>query len=137
MNRQRVLDRFIKNPLRWGWIALATVTVFAIVVSTVLVRRVDETNFKDYGDATWWAIQTVTTVGYGDIVPTTGAGRFVGGIVMIVGLSFLTVATALLTAAVIETVRRRRFAALEDPVMTELKALRAEVAELKELLGRH
>ena len=136
MDRQRLLDRFLKNPLRWGWIALATVTVVAVAVSTILVKLVDETNFKDYGDATWWAIQTITTVGYGDVVPTTGAGRVIGAIVMVVGLSFITVATALLTAAVIETVRRRRFTALEDPVMTEIKELRAELAELRELLGR-
>ena len=62
------------------------------------------------GLATWWALQTVTTVGYGDVVPTTTVGKFVGGIEMVIGISLIS----LLTAAVTSTVIQRGEAAAKE-----------------------
>ena len=67
----------------------------------------DKKTFPNIGDGLWWAIQTVTTVGYGDLVPTSTAGRFVAALVMVVGIGFLTVVTAAITSAFIESARRR------------------------------
>jgi len=54
------------------------------------------------GLAVWWALQTVTTVGYGDIVPTTTAGQVVGGIEMVIGVAFIAFVTAGVTSTVIQ-----------------------------------
>ena len=68
------------------------------------MRIADPDNFPNLGLAVWWALQTVTTVGYGDVVPTTVFGRVVGGIEMVLGVSFI----AFLTAGVTSTVIQRR-----------------------------
>mgnify|MGYP003542413679 FL=1 len=62
-------------------------TFFALaLVGGIVMRVVDSHNFPSVGLATWWALQTVTTVGYGDIVPTTTVGKVVGGIEMVIGI---------------------------------------------------
>ena len=69
----------------------------------IVMRIVDPDNFPSLGLAVWWGLQTVTTVGYGDVVPTTVVGRVIGGIEMVLGVSFI----AFLTAGVTSTVIRR------------------------------
>ena len=51
-------------------------------------------NIKNYGDALWWSFVTVTTVGYGDISPSTNGGRFIACILMITGIGFLSMLTS-------------------------------------------
>jgi voltage-gated potassium channel len=71
-------------------------------VGAVVMRIVDPDNFPSLGLAIWWALQTVTTVGYGDVVPTTGVGRVIGGIEMVIGISFIAFLTAGVTSTVIQ-----------------------------------
>jgi voltage-gated potassium channel len=49
-----------------------------------------------------WALQTVTTVGYGDVVPTTFAGRMIGGLVMVIGIAFISFVTAGVTSTLVQ-----------------------------------
>ena len=85
----------------------------------------------------WWAIQTVTTVGYGDVVPTSTLGRLVAALVMIVGIGFLTVITAVITSTFIESARRSRegpgsdtLAAKLDQIGARLEAIEAGVKDI-------
>jgi voltage-gated potassium channel len=59
---------------------------------------VDHKHYPSVGSGLWWAVQTVTTVGYGDNTPATVPGRLVGAFVMLVGIGFLTVITASITS---------------------------------------
>ena len=68
-------------------LALATAVV-AITVGCVMTL-VDNKDFPTVGDGLWWSIQTLSTVGYGDIVPTSAWGRLLGSIVIIGGVTFL------------------------------------------------
>ena len=81
------------------------------------MRIADPHNFPNLGLALWWAIQTVTTVGYGDVVPTTVFGRVVGGIEMVLGVSFIAFLTAGVTSTVIQ--RREAAAAADERVEKE------------------
>jgi len=83
-------------------IGLALTFVLLALLGAVVMRIVDQHNFPSLGWAVWWALQTVTTVGYGDIVPTTTAGRVVGGIEMVLGVSFIAFLTAGVTSIVIQ-----------------------------------
>ena len=82
---------------RGAAIVIATAST-VITVGAGSVTVVDSENFPSIGSGLWWAVQTVTTVGYGDVVPTNLAGRLVAALVMLLGISFLTVITASITS---------------------------------------
>ena len=76
-------------------IFIAYVTAIQITISE---RAVEGSNIKNFGDGLWWAITTVTTVGYGDKFPTTTEGKFLAVGLMIVGISLMGVITASVAA---------------------------------------
>jgi voltage-gated potassium channel len=106
-------------------------TGLVTVLGGVAVYVFDHHQFGSIWTSLWWSLQTVTTVGYGDIVPTSAGGRAVGAVVMISGIAFLTVATATITAAFIQSARRRLGAEREDSLAGEIATLRAEIAALR------
>lgn len=115
---------------------IALVTLLMVVACGALIRVVEPSTFPNVWLGMWWAVQTVTSVGYGDIVPTSVAGRILGVIVMINGIAFLTVVVATISAAFVETARRRAESRrlLDDPVAAELKRLRAQLDEIEQRL---
>jgi voltage-gated potassium channel len=83
-------------------VGLALTFVGLALIGAILIRFADQDNFPSFGLAVWWALQTVTTVGYGDVVPTTTVGRIVGGFEMVLGISFIAFLTAGVTSTVIQ-----------------------------------
>jgi len=80
------------------FIASIFIAYIAAVQITISERVVPGSNIKDFGDGIWWAITTVTTVGYGDRYPTTAEGKlFLVGL-MVVGISLMGVITASVAA---------------------------------------
>ncbi len=69
---------------------LALVTIGVAFLAAFVATLVDEKDFPTFGDALWWSVVTVATVGYGDIVPTTTEGRLVGAALIIFGVTFLS-----------------------------------------------
>ena len=88
-------------------VGLAVTFLALSLVGAVVIRIADPDNFPSLGLAIWWALQTVTTVGYGDVVPTTTTGQVVGGLEMVIGISFISFLTAGVTSAVIQRVQAR------------------------------
>lgn len=78
-----------------------------MLVAALVVHVLSPHAFDTFGDEVWWAAQTVTTVGYGDVVPTTGGGRFIGGIVMFVSVATVSLVTAVVTAGFVAFQQRR------------------------------
>jgi voltage-gated potassium channel len=74
------------------------VAYISAIQITIAERTVDGSNIKNFGDGLWWAITTVTTVGYGDRYPTTTEGRFIAIALMIMGISLMGVITASVAA---------------------------------------
>ena len=70
------------------------VAYISAVQITIIERDIDGSNIKNFGDGLWWAMTTVTTVGYGDRFPTTTEGRFLAVGLMIMGISLMGVITA-------------------------------------------
>jgi voltage-gated potassium channel len=91
-------------------LGLALTFLLLALVGAVGMWIADNEDFPSLGLAFWWALQTVTTVGYGDVVPTTDVGRLVGSVEMVIGVSFI----AFLTAGVTSTVVRRGQLKAED-----------------------
>jgi voltage-gated potassium channel Kch len=92
----------------------------------------DRSDFPSLGAGIWWSLQTVTTVGYGDLVPTNTGGRVIGAIVMLSGIGFLTVITAAVTAALIETARRRAGGVSQRDVSVQLDEISARLSAIEE-----
>jgi voltage-gated potassium channel len=118
---------------------IASVTVSITLISGVVMHFTDEKTYPTVGDGLWWAIQTVTTVGYGDLVPTSTAGRLVAALVMVVGIGFLTVVTAAITSTFIESAKRRlqgsetdALSAKLDQINARLEGIEAGLAGLKD-----
>ena len=131
----RASARVAENPFRGAWRVIAVVTIGVTVVGGLLVRITDPASIPDVAAGLWWSLKTVTTVGYGDVVPASIAGRLTAALVMLVGLSFLAVTTAAVTNAFVEAAARRRGVHAQDTVLAEIKQLRAEVEQLRAEIG--
>jgi voltage-gated potassium channel len=95
------------------------------VIAGVLIRSTDSATFPSIWLGLWWAVQTVTSVGYGDVVPQTVAGRVIAVIVMLNGIALLTVVIAGISASFVEASRRRAEGQshLDDPILAELRRI--------------
>ena len=80
------------------FIASILLAYIGAVQITITERGVEGSNIKNFGDGLWWAITTVTTVGYGDRFPTTSTGRVLAVCLMLVGISLMGVITASVAA---------------------------------------
>jgi voltage-gated potassium channel Kch len=92
-------------------VGLALTFVGLALIGGVIIRFVDEENFPSVGLGIWWALQTVTTVGYGDVVPSTLAGRTIGGLVMVIGIAFISFVTAGVTSTLVQRAAKKESAA--------------------------
>jgi voltage-gated potassium channel len=122
---------------------LVVVTVSIGLLAGFVATLVDKENFPSLADGVWWAIVTLATVGYGDIVPTTPLGRIVGSVLIIFGVTFLTFLTAIVTSLFISTeeeakraLERERRQASEAEVRELLLQLNERMAALEAKLGR-
>jgi voltage-gated potassium channel len=79
----------------------------AMMAAAIIVHVLSPKAFATFGDEVWWAAQTVTTVGYGDVVPGTRGGRFIAGIVMFVSVATVSLVTAVVTAGFVSYQQRR------------------------------
>ena len=64
----------------------------------LIAHLIDRKDFPTFGIAVWWAIVTLGTVGYGDVVPHTAWGRVLGGVVIVCGVTFISFLVAIVTS---------------------------------------
>ena len=86
---------------------IAAFTVVITLAGGILERVLDHREYPTIGRGLWFALQTVTTVGYGDVTPRDSVGRFIAAVVMLSGIGFLAVITAAVTASLVESSRAR------------------------------
>jgi voltage-gated potassium channel len=140
---ERRLDRAMERAMtpRGAAILIATASTVITAVAGLMMTVADHKNFPSLGSGLWWGVQTVTTVGYGDHVPTTNAGRLVATLVMLVGVGFLTVITASFTSSFVARSRLEQTPAGAAPA-TEVQVRQIEArlerieAALAALTGR-
>jgi voltage-gated potassium channel len=110
---------------------LAVTFVLLSVVGAVVVRLVDQHDFPTLGLAMWWSLQTTTTVGYGDVVPTTDIGRLIGGVELVLGVSFIAFLTAGVTSTVVERGRASQEQANRERQESEARSVVDSLAETR------
>jgi voltage-gated potassium channel len=102
-------------------------TVTAICIAGAAQHAFASGDFASLWDGIWWAVTTTTTVGYGDLYPTTVQGRLIGMALMFVGIGFLSLLTASIASRFVKEERGEE----HIEVMQVLQRLEADVAELK------
>ena len=137
---RRSVGRFISEPssIRNATLVLINVTVLIVLAGSVIVWIFDSEEFPDFGTAIWYTLQTVTTVGYGDVTPTTTIGRSIGGVVMVVAVALLTIINALITSILIDASQRQRRAeqqehdkAVEEQLLGQLQLLNERLERIE------
>ncbi len=118
-------QRAVSDRRVFPFLAFTTLTV--ALVAGFVVTIIDKEDFPNFGTAVWWAIVTLGTVGYGDVVPHTGWGRVVGSVVIIVGVTFIAFLTAVVTSLFVEEEQKTHRTLVED-------AQRASQDETRRLL---
>jgi voltage-gated potassium channel len=103
------------------------VTVAVVVVAGAAQSIFAAEEFGSLWDGVWWAVTTITTVGYGDIYPTTVQGRLIGMVVMIVGIAVASVLTAAIASRFVRDEREGESA----EILRLLHSLEADVREIK------
>ena len=117
------------------WRAVRTIVVIVlmlVLIGALLVRLLEPETFDDFGLSAWWAVETVTTVGYGDIVPVTTQGRIVGTVLMVTGVSMIPLVTSIVVS--ILTAKRAQEQSQEEA--QQIAALTAQLARIEEQLKR-
>jgi voltage-gated potassium channel len=105
---ERRMTRFLRGPVSVRGAVGVIVTAAAVVVAggAVAIRLLDHQEYSNVWVAMWWALQTVTTVGYGDVTPEHVSGRIVAVVVMLYGIAFLTITIAAITSTFVARAER-------------------------------
>jgi hypothetical protein len=144
MVRQKKSGDLVKDVLanRSKYAAFITIVsaMTVITVASVLMvqaeSKVSGANITTGGDAVWWGIVTITTVGYGDEYPITPMGRVIAVFVMFAGVGIIGALASILASVLIPTPEDPAGSAAETAgLKDELAAVRGELAAIRELLG--
>ena len=115
---------------------IAGFTVLITVAGGILERVLDHHEYHTIGKGLWFALQTVTTVGYGDVTPKQANGRFIAAVVMLAGIGFLAVITASVTASLIESSRRRLDGRSDADKAQRIEEISERLARIEAILER-
>jgi voltage-gated potassium channel Kch len=133
---ERRMSRVLREPpsVRTAASVIVTATAVVVVVGGVLMRVLDHSVLNIWVGM-WWALQTVTTVGYGDVTPKNSSGRIIAAFVMFEGIAFLTIIIAAITSTFVARAQRERDTEAGGTVETEQR-IEARLDRLDERLGR-
>ena len=110
---------------------IVTTTLVVVVGAGLLMTVIDNAEFPDIGIGLWWAVQTVTTVGYGDVAPKDASGRLLGTFVMLEGTAFIAIVTAVITSSFITRAQVERDATQRSDDLSDREAMERRVDELE------
>ena len=128
----RLLSLLFVNRRGGGAASVGLIMFLLIFFSSLGVlwfERVDGANIRTAGDAVWWSVTTVTTVGYGDRYPVTPAGRMIAAALMVAGVGLFGAMSGIVASLFLGQSKE------QDDMLGEVKALRAEIAQLRREKG--
>ena len=143
---ERRMARFMREPpsVRTAAGVIVTATAVVVVGGGVLMRLLDHGEYSDIWVGMWWALQTVTTVGYGDVTPKEPSGRIIATFVMLQGIAFLAITTAVITSTFVARANKERDLAhdadeddAEKRMEAQLKGIDQRLDRLEKMLRGH
>jgi voltage-gated potassium channel len=132
---RRATSKFLSDPssARNAVIVIVVADLMVVLLGALAIWAVDREEYEHFATAVWYILQTVTTVGYGDVTPTVPIGRLVGGIVMLLAIASLSILTASITSAFVDA---RQAARREDEVSADDARWAHLEARIDQLLDR-
>jgi voltage-gated potassium channel len=127
-----VLQAGVRGTLSLVVIVSAVLIVFS-AIAILNAEKSPDSNIKDVGDALWWAVVTITTVGYGDKFPVTGEGRIVAAFLMVCGVGLFGTFTACVASLLLKAGEKEQ--PTETDLVKEVRLLREHLARLEEKLS--
>lgn len=128
----KLLASFILDRRSQGaFLAAALVSILLVIFSSIAILQFEtesDSNIKSAEDALWWAVVTITTVGYGDKYPLTAEGRIIAGLLMTAGVGMLGTFSGFIVAWFLAPQAKQQDSEIED--------LRQEISKIRELLER-
>jgi voltage-gated potassium channel len=133
------MTRFLRDPVsvRGAVSVIVVATAVVVVGGGVAMRLLDHSEYESVWTGMWWALQTVTTVGYGDVTPEHVSGRIVGAFVMLYGIAFLTITIAAITSTFVARAEREQMEKSGDQARLEshLGDLSGRLERIEQSLG--
>ena len=136
MARMNVVERrfeaFMRTPpsVRKAMAVIVSATLVSVFAGGFAMTLLDPEEFPELGTGLWWAVQTVTTVGYGDVTPENTIGRVVGAVFMLEAIAFVAIVKAAITSSFVERAQRERAAEDDAADATDLARLTARLSEI-------
>jgi voltage-gated potassium channel len=139
-----LLFRALQTPLLVYFVLAGNVLTIISAVLFTLFEKGHNEHVQSYFDGLWWAMTTVTTVGYGDITPLTMGGRLVAVALMVTGILFFVGFAAVIVSAIdtlaAEDISKQSASETTETIVREMhgemKRLRAELADMKDEMLR-
>jgi voltage-gated potassium channel len=127
------MPRRIEKVLTSRHVVLRLILTISIVVVGlgILMALLDRKDFPSVWLAIWWAVGTVSTVGYGDVVPVQLAGRIVASVAMIAGIGFISILTATVASSLVAT-RDSQTPQGDDELLASISRVEQRLAELEQ-----
>jgi voltage-gated potassium channel len=138
-NKRELIDDVLTHRGQYAAFVSIIAAMIVLVVCSVLVlqfeSRAADANITTGGDALWWALVTITTVGYGDFFPVTTAGRVTGAFVMFAGVGIIGALASILASVLVPPPKEvDEPAVVTDRTVQELVDIKAELAALRRSL---
>ena len=129
---ERRMGKFLREPptVRRAASTIVVVTGGVVVLGGVLMWVFDHHEYPNVWVGMWWALQTVTTVGYGDVTPARLSGRLIAAFVLLEGIAFLAILTAAITSAFVARATKERAVDARQEETTELQRIEARLDDL-------
>ncbi len=107
----QLIGTVLKNTRNDILVTVFMVFILLVLASTLMYNLENEAQpdaFENIGQALWWAVATLTTVGYGDIYPITGLGKLLSGVIALLGIGIVALPTGIISSAYIEEVQKQK-----------------------------
>ena len=133
------MTKFLHAPVsvRLAANVIVTATAMVVVAGGVLMRVLDHKEYPNIGRGLWWAMQTVTTVGYGDVTPQNVSGRIIATALMLWGIAFLSILIAAITSTfVARAAQEQEEKSGKEGIHEQLADMRSRLDRIEKLLER-
>jgi len=134
---ERRMSKFLREPpsVRLAANVIVTATVLIVVLGGVMMRVFDHKEYASVWLGMWWVLETVTTVGFGDLTPKSAIGKILTSVVMLWGVAFLAIITAAITSVFVARAQQERALGekeAEAPVVARLVRVDEQLVQLTE-----